>query len=143
MGSDTDDKVSRFVKEKKKMKKQTISSEMHAKCSNCFKCAWRWPTNSENPRMCLLGVRDQYHGEPLIERPYCDRFIRDDFLQIHLSKMLHLDDKFKDEILSNFIPLDEVTIKIPKTEVGDIVDYMINSGKSQNYIRMCFGLKGV
>ena len=37
-------------------------------------------------------------------------------------------DKFKDEILSNFIPLDEVTISIPKVDVGDIIDYLLKKG---------------
>ena len=124
-------------------KKRTLSIEKHAECSNCFKCAWRWPTDSNDPNMCLLGVRDIYWGEPLINNPHCDRYVRDDILRQHFNKMLQLDDKFKDEILRNFIQIDDVQITIPKTEVCDLIDYMIRSGKTTNYIRRCFGLKEV
>lgn len=123
--------------------KRTVSIKKHAECSNCLICAWRWPTNSDNPRMCLLGMRDKYHGEPLTNNPHCDRYIRDDIFKIHLNKMLQLDDTFKDEILRNFIPVDEVTVTIPKTDVGALIDYMIQSGKTRNDIRKCFGLKEV
>lgn len=123
--------------------KKTKSRKDREGCSNCFTCGWRWPTNSNEPKMCLLGIRNGQHGEELTNFPHCDRYIRDDLLKNHFEKMLQIDDKFKDDILANFVPTDLVTVTFPKYEVGDLVDYMIRCGKTRNQIRNYFGLKEV
>ena len=121
--------------------KKTKSSKDRADCSNCFICGWRWPTNSNDPKMCLLGIRNGDHGERLSNFPHCDRYIRDDILKSHFEKLLRLDEAFKNEIVENFKDGFGVTIIIRQEDVGDMVDYMINRGKTKNEIRRCFGLR--
>lgn len=81
-----------------KKRKMTDLQKVTIENANCYNCGWRYPCDSNEPLMCVLGCMDNFDMKACHGRSRCDRYVQDKLLEVHIGKIINklLDQKLDD-----------------------------------------------